>query len=163
MLCPSVCFRVSLLVSNCSTNPLLWNIFVYHSHQIEYYSLLINITNDVYHSSLILLLLSLPLLPLRFPYRVPPVRSQENTNKAVIADLFVSTPDQSTAAFASVAFSNGLAGALAFFAYPSLNRITMASLVFAFSVKAVLCYYASVYYNTGGKESAYRRAVIWVH
>ena len=34
----------------------------------------------------------------------------ENTNKAVIADLFSDTPDLSTAAFASISFFNGLAG-----------------------------------------------------
>ena len=34
----------------------------------------------------------------------------ENTNKAVIADLFADTPDLSTAAFASISFFNGLAG-----------------------------------------------------
>ena len=34
----------------------------------------------------------------------------ENTNKAVVADLYTETPDLSTSAFASIAFFNGLAG-----------------------------------------------------
>lgn len=38
----------------------------------------------------------------------------ENTNKAVIADLFVNTPDLTTAAFASISFFNGLAGTIHF-------------------------------------------------
>ena len=36
----------------------------------------------------------------------------ENTNKAVIADLFADTPDLTTAAFASISFFNGLAGTI---------------------------------------------------
>lgn len=36
--------------------------------------------------------------------------AQENTNKAVIADLFVTTPEHSTSAFAAIAFFNGFAG-----------------------------------------------------
>ena len=39
----------------------------------------------------------------------------ENTNKAVIADLYADTPEQSTSAFANVNFSGGISGA---FAYP---------------------------------------------
>jgi hypothetical protein len=34
----------------------------------------------------------------------------ENTNKAVIADLFAKTPDLTASAFASISFFNGLAG-----------------------------------------------------
>ena len=34
----------------------------------------------------------------------------ENTNKAIVADLYTETPDLSTSAFASIAFFNGLAG-----------------------------------------------------
>lgn len=39
----------------------------------------------------------------------------ENTNKAVIADLYSETPELSTAAFASISFFNGLAGIIILF------------------------------------------------
>jgi hypothetical protein len=35
---------------------------------------------------------------------------QENTNKAVIADLYIHDADLATSAFAAVAFTSGLAG-----------------------------------------------------
>ena len=48
--------------------------------------------------------------------------SQENTNKAVIADFFQDSNDKCTTAFAATAFFNGYAGALAYFIFLKLPR-----------------------------------------
>jgi MFS family permease len=64
----------------------------------------------------------------------------ENTNKAVIADFFTDTPELSTAAFAAVSFSNGLAGAIGYFSFGEMNRLEMAGLVLVTSIIAIICY-----------------------
>ena len=67
-------------------------------------------------------------------------RLQENTNKAVIADLFTDTPDLSTAAFAAISFSNGLAGAIGYFLFSFISRDAMASIVTVAAAVAIVCY-----------------------
>lgn len=57
----------------------------------------------------------------------------ENTNKAVIADLYADTPDLSTAAFASIAFFNGLAGKGSFNLASILNLSSLFTPAFLFS------------------------------
>jgi MFS family permease len=64
----------------------------------------------------------------------------ENTNKAVVADLYVEAPNLSTAAFASVSFSSGFSGAIAYFVYPSLGRLYLAGLVTCGAVFGILSY-----------------------
>jgi MFS family permease len=64
----------------------------------------------------------------------------ENTNKAVIADLFAGSPDDATAAFAAVSFSSGMAGAIGFFSYPTTPRDGICTLVVVFSLFAIACY-----------------------
>lgn len=67
----------------------------------------------------------------------------ENTNKAVIADLFMETPQLSTSAFAAIAFFNGFAGAIGYFTFSSMTRDTMAAIVALFSLFSILSYLAS--------------------
>jgi len=64
----------------------------------------------------------------------------ENTNKAVIADFFTETPDLSTAAFAAISFSNGLAGSIGYYSFPSMTRNEMAGLVMISSAVAIVAY-----------------------
>lgn len=64
----------------------------------------------------------------------------ENTNKAVIADFFSETPDLSTSAFAAISFSNGLAGAIGYFAFGSMSRLAMAGVVMVSSLLAIAAY-----------------------
>lgn len=72
----------------------------------------------------------------------------ENTNKAVIADLFVETPELSTSAFAAISFSNGFAGAIGYFTFGSMGRIAMASLVMISSLVAIACYLLSAHIHS---------------
>ena len=58
----------------------------------------------------------------------------ENTNKAVVADVYTDTPELSTAAFAAISFSNGLAGAIGYFTFAEASRLTMAGLVMVSSL-----------------------------
>lgn len=64
----------------------------------------------------------------------------ENTNKAVVSEMFEQTPAIRDAAFASVYFSSGLAGALgfAFFQFLSKGMIVLINLIV--SMTAVLCF-----------------------
>jgi len=64
----------------------------------------------------------------------------ENTNKAVIADFYVKTPEESTSAFAAVAFSNGLAGAIGYFTFSSIGRDAMAIIITATAAVAIASY-----------------------
>ena len=71
----------------------------------------------------------------------------ENTNKAVIADLYSSSrmdPGHATTAFATVAFSNGFAGAIGYFTFPFTNRLTMAVIVATASAFAIVSYWLSL-------------------
>jgi len=58
----------------------------------------------------------------------------ENTNKAVVADIYTDTPELSTAAFAAISFSNGLAGSIGYFTFAAATRLTMAGLVMVTSL-----------------------------
>ena len=69
--------------------------------------------------------------------------SQENTNKAVVADYFGSVPEANTAAFASIAFTSGLSGAFGYFTFNSMDRIAMALLVTISAVIGLISYYFS--------------------
>ena len=77
----------------------------------------------------------------------------ENTNKAVIADLFADTPDLSTAAFSSIAFFNGLAGAIGYLSFSSMSRDTMAALVMITSLVAIAAYLLSSHIHTSSKST----------
>ncbi len=63
----------------------------------------------------------------------------ENTNKALIADFFPSA-DMRDAAFASVYFSSGLAGAMGFIFFQFMSRNTIATVNLLSSVIALVCY-----------------------
>jgi hypothetical protein len=58
----------------------------------------------------------------------------------VVADFYTDTPELSTAAFAAVSFSNGLAGAIGYFTFAEASRLTMAGLVMVTSLVAIACY-----------------------
>jgi hypothetical protein len=64
----------------------------------------------------------------------------ENTNKAAIADFFVDSPDQCTAAFAATTFFNGYASAMGYFTFSSESRLDMAGTVMVSSVLSALAY-----------------------
>lgn len=70
--------------------------------------------------------------------------TQENTNKAVVADFFSDSPDMSTTAFASVAFTSGISGAFGYFVWPNIDRNIVAVILVLTSVAGVFCYYAAV-------------------
>eukprot|EP01038_Epipyxis_sp_PR26KG_P005980 gene5980-8236_t len=69
----------------------------------------------------------------------------ENTNKAVIADLFTNSPELSTSGFAAISFSNGFAGAIGYFTFSSISRNAMATTVFVSSIIAITCFLISSY------------------
>lgn len=64
----------------------------------------------------------------------------ENTNKAVVSEMFESSPSVRDAAFATVYFSSGLAGALGFAFFQFLNKSTIALINLAISSAAVGCF-----------------------
>ena len=66
--------------------------------------------------------------------------SWENTNKAVIADLYVDTPEQSTSAFANVNFSGGISGAFAYLIFGLCSRGVMATIVVVIAILAIAGY-----------------------
>ncbi len=66
--------------------------------------------------------------------------SWENTNKAVIADLYTDTPEQSTSAFANVNFSGGISGAFAYLVFGLCSRTVMATIVVVIAVLAIAGY-----------------------
>jgi hypothetical protein len=70
--------------------------------------------------------------------------AQENTNKAVVADYFGNSPENNTAAFASIAFTSGLSGAFGYFTFNSMDRISMALLVAISGATGLLSYYYSI-------------------
>ena len=78
---------------------------------------------------------------------------QENTNKAVIADLFSDTPDLSTAAFAAISFFNGLSGAIGYFSFGSMSRDDMATLVLITSLVSIACYLLSAHIHSTNKSA----------
>jgi MFS family permease len=63
----------------------------------------------------------------------------ENTNKALIADFFPSS-DMRDAAFASVYFSSGLAGAMGFIFFQFMSRYSIAVANLVTSLIALICY-----------------------
>lgn len=69
----------------------------------------------------------------------------ENTNKAVIADLFVDTPEHSTAGFSGISFANGFAGAIGYFTFSSMSRSTMSTVVTVFALVGIVAYWGSAY------------------
>ncbi len=82
---------------------------------------------------------------------------QENTNKAVIADLFVEMPDLSVSAFAAVSFSNGMAGAIGYFVFGDMTRLQMAGLVAGTSVAAIVCYWLAVWVDRSSRADLIAR------
>lgn len=68
----------------------------------------------------------------------------ENTNKAIIADLYVDS-NQSTAAFAAITFFNGIAGAAGYFSFDSMTRLEMAELVMITALLSIPCYLISAH------------------
>lgn len=79
----------------------------------------------------------------------------ENTNKAVIADLFVEMPDLSTSAFAAISFSNGLAAAIGYFTFSYMSRLQMAGLVMGTALAAIASYLLATHV-----DSVTRKAII---
>lgn len=77
----------------------------------------------------------------------------ENTNKAVIADLFADTPDLSTSAFAAISFSNGFAGAIGYFTFSSMTRLAMAGLVCVTSLIAIVCYLLAAHIHSSSRRA----------
>jgi hypothetical protein len=71
----------------------------------------------------------------------------ENTNKAVIADLYVDSK-LSTTAFASITFFNGMAGAIGYFCFEHMVRLQMAELVMISSLLSIPCFIFSSYIQT---------------
>jgi hypothetical protein len=71
----------------------------------------------------------------------------ENTNKAVIADLYVDSK-LSTTAFASITFFNGMAGAIGYFCFEHMARLQMAELVMIASLLSIPCFLFSSYIQT---------------
>lgn len=71
----------------------------------------------------------------------------------MIADFFTETPDLSTAAFAAVSFSNGLAGSIGYFTFSDMSRLTMAGLVMITSLIAVGCYLVAAYIHDDSKTN----------
>jgi hypothetical protein len=76
----------------------------------------------------------------------------ENTNKAVIADLFADKSEFVATAFASIAFSNGFSGSIGYFTFANLSRLTMASIVGISSLLGVICYLISSYLHKSENE-----------
>ena len=68
----------------------------------------------------------------------------ENTNKAVVAELYTEEPQHIASAFAVVSFANGFTGAIAYFVFPNLESVVLADTVVVFGVLAVACYYLSL-------------------
>jgi hypothetical protein len=68
----------------------------------------------------------------------------ETTNKAVIADYFV-TPIHRQCAFAAVYFTSGLAGAFGYLAYLSMNKSSISGLNTVVSIIAMICYCILIY------------------
>lgn len=79
----------------------------------------------------------------------------ESTNKAVIADLYVDTPNATTAAFASISFFNGLAGNLISPFFPLLISTTYLFLtmffviarLFIFQLEFIIAVFYSISYS----------------
>ena len=83
----------------------------------------------------------------------------ENTNKAVIADLYADTPEQSTSAFANVNFSGGISGAFAYLIFGVCSRTVMASIVVGTAALAIAGYTQAISLHSRIKEqmAAYER------
>jgi hypothetical protein len=65
---------------------------------------------------------------------------QENTNRAVVADFFSTSPDKVTSAFAAISFFNGIAAGGGFFVYYYMTRVGMAGVITGTALFAVACY-----------------------
>jgi len=66
----------------------------------------------------------------------------ESTNKAVIAEYFVSDVERDCA-FATVSFTNGVASSFAFLCYQFMSRFDMALLNTIWALVAIVCYHLS--------------------
>jgi hypothetical protein len=67
----------------------------------------------------------------------------ENTNKAVIADFWITEPESCTTAFAAASFANGYASAMGYFTFDSVSRLGMAGCVTILSLFGMVTYYAA--------------------
>ena len=56
-----------------------------------------------------------------------------------------------TAAFASISFFNGLAGAIGYFSFASMTRNAMASLIMILSILAIVSYLLSAHIHSSNK------------
>lgn len=68
----------------------------------------------------------------------------ESTNKAVVADFYADTPQNTASAFACVSFNNGMSGAIAYYVFAGTSRTATCSIVFAFGLLGIICYLLSV-------------------
>jgi hypothetical protein len=64
----------------------------------------------------------------------------EATNKATVSDLFGSDKKKTSAAFALISFSNGIATAIGFFTFTSLPRLAMASISLGMGIISIISY-----------------------
>ena len=76
----------------------------------------------------------------------------------MIADFFTETPELSTAAFAAISFSNGLAGSIGYFTFDDMTRGGMAGLVMCTSLFAIICYLGAAYIHEENKKSIVAQA-----
>lgn len=67
----------------------------------------------------------------------------ENTNKAVVADIYSKSNQHITSAYASVAFASGFSGAIGYFTFSHSTRDAMITLVFVSACVAMGTYIAS--------------------
>jgi hypothetical protein len=67
--------------------------------------------------------------------------SYEGTNRAVYADFF---QEHAPAAFSNIVIANGIASALAYFIFPHLGRVAMASIALTAAIIAVISYVVAV-------------------
>jgi len=76
----------------------------------------------------------------------------ENTNKAVIADLYVDAPHLSTSAFANVNFNSGISGAFAYVVFEYAGRNVMSTVVVVSAVLAMGGFYQAMVLNADQLE-----------
>eukprot|EP01038_Epipyxis_sp_PR26KG_P014205 gene14205-19059_t len=88
----------------------------------------------------------------------------ENTNKAAIADLYSSSPNDCTTAFASNAFFTGYSSAIGFFTFSEIPRRYMAMTITSFGILSFICYplafFVHKYVNEQKEFALHRKEVI---
>jgi hypothetical protein len=78
----------------------------------------------------------------------------ESTNKAVIADLVVDTPQHTASAFACVSFNNGIFAAMAYYVFDYSSRLVTGTIVFVLALVGIVCYLMSARLHKEMKAAA---------